>query len=133
MEHIKFFKLQAKNFLRDYSNRELKEDGIYRHNNPKFFQDIDDIIVSYDIDEYGKFTLMNAQHIIALLSGFHNWTDLIHANKAQLELGRLLLEHRNHNDVFPFIEYWKMYLESNNLSNFDDETKLEIFKIVFLS
>lgn len=136
MDYIEFFKLQAKNFLKDYNNRVVQKDGTYWHENPRFFKDIEDIIMCYDINEEKPFTLMNAQHIIANIANFNKWSDLIHANKFRLELGKLLFENRNYEDdktqLSPIAEDWKMY-EFQNLRDWDDESKLKIFKIVFLN
>ena len=127
MNHIDFFKLQAKNFLRDFNTRELDESGIYQYN-PKFIHDIDNIIVSYDLNET-HFTLMNAQHIIALLAGFDSWSELIHASEARLELGKLLFEKRN--EIYDILDRWDFV--SADLPPMDDESLLHVFKAVILN
>ena len=86
--------------------------------------------------------MMNAQHVIAKLSGFYKWTELIKASSASLELGKLLLENRiAYQEKLGFftnmvesiiVADWKDY-EQAYLSDADDETKLEVFKEVFLS
>ena len=128
MNYLDFFKRQAKNFKKDYDNRTF--DGeIYSYNNPKFFSDIDDIIVSFDIDEYKPFTLMNAQHIIALLAGFNKWESLIHSDEFGLELGKLLLKHRNDwINGYNLWDDWDNTLLMNNMRNWDNESKLQYFK-----
>lgn len=98
--------------------------------------------MNFDIDEEGSFTLMNAQHVIAKLSGFYKWTELIKASSASLELGKLLLENRiayqEKLGLFTnmvesvIVADWKDY-EQAYLSDADDETKLKVFKEVFLS
>lgn len=130
MKHVDYFKLQAKNFMRDFKTRNKDETGIYQYN-PRFFPDIDDIILSYDIEE-DDFTLMNAQHIIALLAGFGKWSDLLHASEAKLELGKLLLEHRQESDSFgtPILSSWEMYQENLSLG---DEGMLAVFKAMYLN
>lgn len=129
MDKIGYFKLQAKNLLRDFKTQKLSADGIYIYS-PKFFDDIDELILSFDIDEE-HFTLMNAQHLIARLAGFKNWTDLLHASNAALELGELLFNNRNRY-YCPVFDKWDWYLNQNNLQDISDESKLEIFKVVFL-
>ena len=139
MKTIDFFKQQAKYFFKDYNSRVFDEnEGVYKYN-PRFFNDIDDIIVSYDIPEDGSFTLMNAQHIIAILAGFYKWNELIKASAPRLELGKLLLTNRESYSQKPecfagIVDDWKMY-EFNNLKslNLDDESTLAVFKEVFLS
>ena len=139
MTTVDFFKQQAKCFFKDYNSRVYDEnEGVYKYN-PRFFNDIDDIIVSYDIPEDGSFTLMNAQHIIAMLAGFYKWNDLIKASEPRLELGKLLITNRESYSqksmcFAGIVDDWEMY-ESQNLRqlNLDDESKLAIFKEVFLS
>ncbi|MBQ9773891.1 MAG: hypothetical protein IJW30_04435 [Clostridia bacterium] len=131
MNCIDFFRLQAKNLLRDFKTQVKSEDDIF-HYSPRFFRNLDFLIVAYEIDE-NNFTLMNAQHLIACLAGFNKWSDLLIASKERLELGKLLLEHYDDSDAmgYPILDSWKMY-EHLNLSGFDDSFKLEVFKTVFL-
>ena len=87
MNHTEYFKLQAKNLLKDYKTRVFSpKDGIYEYN-PKFL-DITRIFLDLDLNDDKpdfKFTLMNAQHVIAKLAGFSNWDDLLKANLSELE------------------------------------------------
>lgn len=139
---IEFFKQQAKSLLKDYNTKVYNEDEGFYEYSPRFFHDIDDIVMNFDIDEEGSFTLMNAQHVIAKLSGFYKWTELIKASPAGLELGKLLLENRiayqeklgllTNMVESIIVADWKDF-EQANLSDADDETKLEVFKEVFLS
>lgn len=129
MEKILYFKMQAKNLIRDFKTQKIDSEGICVYS-PEFFHDIDDLILSFDIDEE-HFTLMNAQHLIAYLAGFEKWSDLLHASDAALELGELLLNNRERYDQ-PLRESWDMYLDQLDLSDIADESKLEIFKLVFL-
>ena len=130
MKKIDFFKLQAKNLCRDFKTQKCGSDGVYLYF-PKYFPDIDDLIVSFDIDE-DHFSLMKAQHLIAYLAGFKTWSELLHASDEALELGELLLNNRNRFNS-PLRENWDMYLEQNGMQNSADESKLEVFKIVFLN
>ena len=139
---IDFFKQQAKSLLKDYNTQVYNEDEGFYEYSPRFFHDIDGIVMNFDIDEEGSFTLMNAQHVIAKLSGFYKWTELIKASPAGLELGKLLLENRivyqEKLGIFTnmvesiIVADWKDF-EQAHLSDADDETKLEVFKEVFLS
>ena len=129
MDRISYFKRQAKNLIRDFKTQKIDFEGMYVYS-PEFFDDIDNLIVSFDIDE-DHFTLMNAQHLIAYLAGFEKWSDLLHASDAALELGEFLLNNRNRY-YYPLRESWDMYLSDINLPNITDESKLEIFKLVFL-
>lgn len=142
MATIEFFKQQAKNLLKDYNTKVYNEDEGFYEYRPRFFHDIDEIVMNFEIDEEGAFTLMNAQHVIARLSGFYKWTELIKASSANLELGKLLLEnriaYRERLGIFTnmvesiLVSDWKNY-EQAYLVDADDETKLDVFKKIFLS
>lgn len=123
-----FFKQQSKKLLKDYQTRVFNETEELYEYTPRYFPDIDSIILDFDIDEEGQFTLMKAQHIIALLSGFNKWNELKNASEPLLELGKLLLTNREGY----LLDEWKFY-ESQNLQNYSDETKLEVFKSIFLN
>lgn len=80
--------------------------------NAKYF-DIDAIFVNFDWDE-DDFSLMKAQHIIAILAGFRKWADLAKASVVELELAKLLFDHQDKMNA----EEWAMYLaraEHDNL------------------
>lgn len=133
MTHIEYFKLQAKNLFKDYKTKTPKFDAAINdfllEYNPKYF-DIEEIILAYDLDE-DNFSLMNAQHIIALIVGFNKWTDLLKATEVELELSRLLFD--NQDKIF--IEDWEMYIadaEHDNNTTFDPASRLGIFKQVIL-
>lgn len=128
MDKISYFKLQAKNLMRDFKTQQFDAERLTCYS-PRFFEDIDDIIVSFDVDEE-HFTLMNAQHIVACLAGFDKWTDLLHASDAALELGKLLFDIRNR-FTGPLREDWERYLSRCGLMDASDETKLELFKEVY--
>ncbi|MBQ3749910.1 MAG: hypothetical protein IKN99_07775 [Bacteroidales bacterium] len=134
MNHIEYFKLQAKNLLKDYKTRLFNpKDGFHEYN-PKFF-DITGIFDYLDLNDEKsdfKFTLMNAQHVIAQLAGFSKWDDLLKANPSELELAHLLYDNAHKISL----DEWDMYIsdaERMNHTKFNTETKLEIFKQVFLS
>jgi hypothetical protein len=133
MTHTEFFKLQAKNLFKDYQTKTKvfdKEfnDYFYEYS-PKHF-DIVGVILYFDIDE-DDFSLMKAQHIIADMVGFSKWAELAKASEPDLELAKLLFD--NQDSVS--LDDWKMYIigtERDNNTTFDPDTKLEIFKLVFL-
>ena len=141
MTKIDFFKQQSKNFLKDYNTRVYDgNEGFYEYS-PRFFNDIEDILDKFHIGEENSFGLMKAQHIIARLSGFYKWDELIKASELRLELGKLLLIHREEYEEKQgyftnmvesmIVADWKEY-EEEYLKDCDDETKLEVFKKVFL-
>lgn len=134
MQHIKYFKLQAKNLLKDYKTRYFDpEEGFYEYR-PNFF-DIKSVFLDLELNDDESsfsFTLMNAQHVIAKLAGFINWSALLKATSTELELAHLLFDNA-HKISF---EEWELYIvdaERMNHTVFNNETKLDIFKQVFLS
>lgn len=132
MQTIEYFKLQAKNLHKDFKTQKPYFDSELERNlfeyAPKFF-DIDPLITDYEINEE-KFTLMNAQHIIAKMAGFIKWTQMEKASGWALELGKLLFD--NMHKIRP--EDWEYYIrdvENQNGVLFTDEGKFDIFKQVF--
>jgi len=132
MTHTEFFKLQAKNLFRDYNTKSSYFDEEYGNTyykyEPRFF-DINTLFLYYDVDEE-NFSLMKAQHIIALIVGFRKWTDLLKASEPELELAKLLFDNQDKVSA----EDWEMYIWGNERDNsitFDFDTRLEIFKEVF--
>jgi hypothetical protein len=133
MTHTEFFKLQAKNLFRDYQTKTKvfdKEinDYFYEYN-PKYF-DVVGILLYFDFDE-DDFSLMKAQHIIANMVGFRTWAELVNASDLELELAKLLFDNQDRVSL----DDWKMYIigtERDNNTTFDPDTRLEIFKLVFL-
>ena len=134
MDKIDYFKLQAKNLFRDFKTQTLDEEGLTRYS-PRFFEDIEWLLLDYDIDE-DNFCLMKAQHLVAQLAGFKSWSELIHASDDALELGKLLLDKRNDRLPAcmgdPLEVSWEMYLLGNKLQNLPDRDKLAVFKGVYL-
>lgn len=133
MEPINYFKLQAKNLLKDYKTRFFnQEEGWYDYQ-PKNF-DVTQIFLDFGINddkEDFSFTLMNAQHIIAQLAGFRNWKDLANASLPEQELAHLLYDNAHKINI----DEWYMYIkdaEAMNHTTFNAETKIEILKEVFL-
>lgn len=100
MKNIDYFKLQAKNLLKDYQTRYLSEDGDIYEYEPKFF-DIVGIFLEYGImdnDKNFEFKLGNAQHLIAQMAGFASWKDLTTAPETDQFKARKSLERSIHNE-----------------------------------
>ena len=133
MKPIDYFKLQAKNLLKDYQTKFPVYDSViddYLNDyKPKYF-DLGWILLDFDIDDEKQFTLMNEQHIIAQLAGFYKWADMLKATEVQLELGKLLFDNSNKISVLEWNDYLAINERDNNVT-FDDETRLEIFTMVF--
>ena len=132
MKTIEYFKLQAKNLYKDFKTQKNYFDSSLGDNffdyAPKFF-DVEALVTDFDIDE-NHFTLMNAQHIIARLAGFEKWTAMLKASPTALELAKLLFDNMHKVSI----EEWEIYISGTKRDNgmlFDDETKLDVFKMVF--
>lgn len=131
MNTIDYFKLQAKNLLRDFKTKTPVIDKtttafLYEYN-PQYF-DIEMIISDFNIDEE-NFSLMNAQHVIAKIANFDKWSELLKAATAELELAKLLYDHQNRVDLVG----WKFYIadaQSMNEIELDAEIQVDIFKKV---
>jgi len=122
MDHIDYFKLQAKNLLKDYKTRCFDESEKRYCYHPKYF-DIDGIFLwldYYDNTDDFTFTLMNAQHVIAQMVGFEKWNDLIKAKPAELELAHLLFDNAHKVSL----EEWSFM--SGGINN--AEAEIELFK-----
>ena len=130
MTHKQFFQLQAGNLLRDYKTQHQNESGGVSYK-PRFFDDVVKLVDSVAKD--GKFTLMNAQYVIALLAGFKTWNELGKASETMLELGKLLLENRDDISVAEWLEYIKGRKTINPFHlDWTDELVLNEFKTRFL-
>lgn len=73
---------------------------------------------------------MKSQHYIAQLAGFKKWTDMLKASPSALALSKLLFDNMHKVSV----DEWDIYIsgeEHDKGFQFDDEFKLEIFKVVF--
>ncbi|MFB6414384.1 hypothetical protein [Bradyrhizobium tunisiense] len=133
MTPIVFFKLQAKNLLRDYKTRTPTIDVVdgrsYYAYDAEYF-DIDAIFMDFGWDE-DDFSLMKAQHTVAVLAGFRKWTELARASVVELELAKLLFDHQDKMNA----EEWAIYIaqsEDDNRTTFGAEDRLEIYKQVVL-
>lgn len=131
MNYIEYFKLQAKNLLRDYKTKTPYLDGeytLYRYD-PKYF-DMDGLVCDYDVDEE-NFSLMKAQHVIAYMAGFNKWGDMLKASPVELELGKLLFDYQNKISL----DDWEIFMEMTEELNgrfFGTEDRLAFFKAVFV-
>lgn len=133
MKHIAYFKLQAKNLHKDYKTRVPCLDKVGSNSSyeyvPQYF-DIESILHDYECDE-DNFTLMKAQHVVALMSGFDKWADMLKASELELELAKLLFDNQDKTDV----ENWRIHLVNAEIANntiFSPEVRLEFFKHFFL-
>lgn len=105
MENIKYFNLKAKNLYKDFKNGTPQ-----KHFSIDYRRVVNDLYEE-EIDA-DNFTLMKAQHIIALMFGFDKWSDLLKTPQEELDRRKALFE-----KDFP-----KTYSEKKALSN----NKLEL-------
>jgi hypothetical protein len=133
MNAIDYFKLQAKNLLKDFKTKtpvlDKKTTAFLYEYTPRYF-DIEMIISNFGIDEE-NFSLMNAQHVIARIANYDKWTSLVKALPAELELAMLLFEHQNRMDLIG----WHFYIadcQSMNEIELDAQTQVDIFKQVVI-
>lgn len=133
MKPIEYLKLQAKNLHRDFKTQTSSFDPKLRRNvyeyDPKYFK-IDLLIADFNITEE-KFTLMNAQHIIAKLCGLDKWIDFSQASPAKIELSVKLYNNMDRIEIRDWDDYVSR-VENENEVALDDEFKLQIFTEVFL-
>lgn len=133
MKPIEYLKLQAKNLHRDFKTQTSSFDQELRRSvydyDPKFFK-FDLLVNDFNINEE-KFTLMNAQHIIAKLCGLEKWTDFTNASPAKIELSILLYMNMDKLEVRDWDKYVSR-VETENEVKLDDEFKLQLFEEGFL-
>lgn len=132
MEIIDYFKLQAKNLHKDFKTQKLssgEQSGKNRYQyEPKFFN-VEALIADFKIDEE-DFSLMRAQHIIAKLAGFEKWTDFPKASPPALILSLLLFDQMDKISIESWISYISR-VEVKSKTIYDDESRLDIFRMVF--
>lgn len=126
MTHIEYFKLQAKNLLKDYQTRHLSEAGDIYEYEPKFF-DIVGIFLEYgimdDVPNF-EFKLGNAQHLIAQIAGFDKWAELIGAAEEEQAEAHHFLETYKYNEYGStgFISH-NFTLDGRDVTEFSHEPK----------
>ena len=91
MASIEYFKHQAKLLLKDYnSSKEYNFDqkSVF-YEEPQEHFDIKNVFLKAHKTIGVSLSLMNAQHLIAKISDFNEWADLLHTTDAQREIGAL--------------------------------------------
>ena len=142
MEHIDYFKLQAKNLHKDFKTRFFNEETKRYEYKPKFF-DISSIFIDFDFPDYKddfSFTLMNAQHLIAKIVRFDNWGKLANASEEDLRLAHRRLDISVYKLGTPFAQKYEKQLEKTfyatphfNAYAMPVKEKLEIIKKEFMN
>ena len=131
MNTIDYFKLQAKNLIRDFKTKTSVLDKtatafLYEYK-PKYF-DIEMIISDFDIGEE-NFSLMKAQHVVAKIAGFDQWATLVQTPEFELELAKLLYDHQNKIDQIGW-DFYIAHAQSMNEIELDAGIQVDIFKQV---
>lgn len=94
MTTIDYYKQQAKLLLKDYNL--FKENNFNQNetmfNEPQEHFDIHNVFSKANKRTDEEITLMNAQHIIAKISDFKDWDDILHSSEAQREIGAFKLD-----------------------------------------
>ena len=94
MDIIKYFKLQAKNLLKDFKENqgffENRGKFEYETDREKYFK-VSMVFDDFNVDET-NFKLGNSQHVIAKMVGFNNWSQLVKASNEELELAKLYFD-----------------------------------------
>ena len=92
MKSIDFFKLSAKNLLRDYmAEFATPTAGEWAGRGTARFFDVPAIAMEFDVNTDGNLTLMQAQHIIARMVGLRSWGELNELDDTELERRRDML------------------------------------------
>ncbi len=90
MKDIQYFKLAAKNLLRDYKSEISQSDANYKYQ-PQFF-DINKVLLDFNLDTDNDFSLMSAQHIIAKMLNLKSWSELINLNEDDLSKAKVFFD-----------------------------------------
>ena len=85
MDAVAFFKLQAKNFLKDWKTRHRDEEGLWQYRSR--FIDVDRFFLEAGYGDWGdeEPSLMRAQHFVALICELDSWSELINLPEDELE------------------------------------------------
>lgn len=95
MNALSFFKLQAKNFLKDWKTRYRDEEGLWQYRSR--FIDVDRFFLEAGYGDWGdeEPSLMRAQHFVALICELDSWSELINLPEDELEFLKYVWENQN--------------------------------------
>lgn len=129
MSNLEFFKKQAKNLLKDWQTqtKTVESDGFISYYYDWKFYDVGSLFFYYEFDDKDEqdIKLARAQHLIAKMTGFKKWDDLIHASETELELAELLLRRfKNAQDV----QDWEETLMFTGIAQYGAEAVLDYAK-----
>ncbi len=141
MTTIEYYKQQAKLLLKDYN---LFKENNFNQNEAAFDEpqehfDINNVFSKANKSKNESITLMNAQHIVAKISDFKDWNDLLHSSEPQREIGALKLNaykigmDPNIIDAAETLvshELFAEYVDDEGNLNYTDDEELEMWKHV---
>ena len=141
MTTIDYYKQQAKLLLKDYN---LSKEHNFNQNEviydePQEHFDINNVFSKANKQKGEDIKLMNAQHILAKISGFDNWGDFLHSSEAQKEIGALKMNCYKIGidphiieaaDMIVSHELFADFVNDNGDVNYSDEQELEMWKHV---
>lgn len=141
MTTIDYYKQQAKLLLKDYNlfkeNNFNQNDAIF--DEPQEHFDIRNVFSSANKKTDDAITLMNAQHLIAKISGFENWNDVLHSSEPQREIGALKLncykigmDPKIIDSAAMLVEHelFAEYVDDEGNTNYTDKEELEMWHYV---
>lgn len=95
MSNINFFKQESKNLLKDWKTQSItiRDDGTISYHYENKFYNVDEFFtaLNWNDKDRSEIMLVRAQHLIAKITGFRSWNDLIHASESELEEAEKLL------------------------------------------
>ena len=141
MTTIDYYKQQAKLLLKDYN---LFKENNFNQNEAMFDEpqehfDVHNVFSKVNRQTDEDITLMNAQHIIAKISDFKDWNDVLHSSEAQREIGAFKLNAYKIGmdpniidaaNTLVYSELFAEYVDDEGDVNYTDEEELEMWKYV---
>ena len=141
MTTIDYYKQQAKLLLKDYN---LFKENNFNQNEAMFDEpqehfDVHNVFSKVNRRTDEDITLMNAQHIIAKISDFKDWNDVLHSSEAQREIGAFKLNAYKMGmdpniidaaNTLVSSELFAEYVDDEGDVNYTDEEELEMWKYV---
>ena len=126
MDALSFFKLQAKNFLRDWKTRYRDEEGLWQYRSR--FIDVDRFFLEAGYGDLGdgEPSLMRAQHFVAMICNLNSWSELINLPQDELEFLKYVWEHQNQNSFEDWADSVEMW-EEEGIPVEDPETKRYLY------
>lgn len=141
MTTIDYYKQQAKLLLKDYN---LFKENNFNQNEAMFDEpqehfDVHNVFSKVNKRTDEDITLMNAQHIIAKISDFKDWNDVLHSSESQREIGAFKLNAYKIGmdpniidaaNTLVYSELFAEYVDDEGDVNYTDEEELEMWKYV---